>query len=292
MNAADILARLGFPFKACDSAITQLKRKEDGEPYRVWKMKTGEKTYILKKAKEYEAEVYKTILKGVTKYVPAVFGIGDVDGDTYILMEYVEGNDLRRCTREALTAALDALTSLQNAFWNDKTHINDGYTFDMSITGRENRRKYLLDQELEAAYDKFLAVYKATPRTLCHDDLLPFNVITDGKRAVLIDWEYGGILPYPVSFARLFAHGDDDPNAFFYMTGSDREFAIEYYYDKLLAGKGISYTEWTNTLEYFLFYEYCEWVMVGNKYGATDGENFGKYLPLAKKQAKKILGNF
>ncbi len=289
MSVTDILAHLGFAFKACDSAVMQLKRAEDGEPYKVWKVKTGEKTYILKKSKEYEAEVYKTILKGVTKYVPAVFGIGDFDGDTYILMEYVEGNDLRRCTRKALTAALDALTSLQNAFWDDKTHINDGYTFDMSVTGRENRRKYLLDSGLETAYDKFLDIYAKTPRTLCHDDLLPFNVIVDGKSAVIIDWEYGGILPYPVSFARLIAHGEEIPNAFFYMTSSDKEFAIEYYYDKLLKGKRISYEAWTDTLDYFLFYEYCEWVMVGNKYGATDGENFRKYLPLAKKQAKKLL---
>ena len=40
---------------------------------------------------------------------------------------------------------------------------------------------------------------------------------------------------------------------------------------------------------YFLFYEYCEWVFVGNKYNATDGEYYKKYLPIAKHQATKIM---
>ena len=73
------------------------------------------------------------------------------------------------------------------------------------------------------------------------------------------------------------------------MTQADKEFAINYYYDHLLKEKGVSYTDWRNTLEYFLFYEYCEWVYVGNKYSATDGEYYKKYLPMAKKQAEKLL---
>ena len=61
-----------------------------------------------------------------------------------------------------------------------------------------------------------------------------------------------------------------------------------YYYDNLLKQMGISYTQWRNTLEYFLFFEYCEWVFVGNKYGAQNSEFYKKYLPIAKQQANKI----
>ena len=75
------------------------------------------------------------------------------------------------------------------------------------------------------------------------------------------------------------------------MTNADKRFAIDYYYDNLLKEKGISYTNWLNTLEYFLFYEYCEWVYVGNKHNVTDGEYFKKYLPIAKQQAIKLLKN-
>ena len=73
------------------------------------------------------------------------------------------------------------------------------------------------------------------------------------------------------------------------MAEADKNFAIEYYYQNLLKEKGISYTEWLQTLEYFLFYEYCEWVFVGNKYNVTDGEYYKKYFPMAKAQAEKLL---
>ena len=73
------------------------------------------------------------------------------------------------------------------------------------------------------------------------------------------------------------------------MTAEDKQFAIDYYYENLLKGKGIAYAQWLQTLEYFLFYEYCEWVFVGNKYQATDGEYYKRYLPIAQAQAAKIL---
>jgi hypothetical protein len=73
------------------------------------------------------------------------------------------------------------------------------------------------------------------------------------------------------------------------MTEADKRYAIAYYYDRLLKGKGISYPHWCNTLEYFLFYEYCESVFVGHRYQATDGLYYKKYLPLAKQQAARIM---
>ena len=96
---------------------------------------------------------------------------------------------------------------------------------------------------------------------------------------------------YPTAFARLVAHAEEVEDALFYMTNADKRFAIDYYYDNLLKEKGISYTNWLNTLEYFLFYEYCEWVFVGNRHNATDGKYYQKYLPIAKQQAIKLLKN-
>lgn len=46
----------------------------------------------------------------------------------------------------------------------------------------------------------------------------PSMCFCSGDRAVLIDWEYALILPYPTSLARLIAHGEEDENAFFHMT--------------------------------------------------------------------------
>lgn len=283
----EILRKMNCPFDPDTAVITQLFHEEDNEPYQVWKVETRGNTYILKEAQEYEAEVYPTLLQTSGRSVPKLYRIHKIEDKTYLLMEYIQGQDLRKCTRPALTLVLDALIEMQRPYWNSTSQA--GYSFELSLPGRRKRREYLKDSELEMAYDSFLSLYSAVPRTLCHDDFLPFNVLVSDGRAVLIDWEYAGILPYPTSFARLIAHGEEDTDAFFYMTQSDRDFAIDYYYDHLLKEKGIAYDSWRRTLDYFLFYEYCEWVMIGNKYGTTDGAYYQKYLPLAKQQARKLI---
>ena len=272
-----------------DAKITQFKNKEDDEPYQVWRIDVDNTKYVLKEAKEREKEIYQSILFKVKESVPTLYQIITIDEKTYLLMEYIEGENLCKCNRTKLTHALNALISLQQKTWEGRTFDHLGDFFDKSLIQRQNRGKYLNDSLLEEAYEKFLSVYQSTPKALCHDDLLPFNIITSDQKAFLIDWESGGILPYPTSFARLIAHAEDNTDAFFYMTQADKDFAVNYYYDKLLKEKEISYTDWLNTLEYFLFYEYCEWVFVGNKYNATDGKYYKKYLPIAKHQATKIL---
>lgn len=271
------------------AVVTQLKHVEDDEPYQVWTIDTGTAQYILKEAKEDEAETYRLILSELnTDCIPAIYQTISAGEKLYLLMEYVDGENLCHCNRAKLTLALDALISLQRKTWNNRSLADYGYSFEKSLLGREQRGKYLNDPLLEVVYEKFMGMYRTVPRALCHDDLLPFNVIASDNRAVLIDWECGGILPYPTAFARLIAHSEETENALFFMTSEDRTFAIDYYYDNLLKETGISYTEWRNTLEYFLFFEYCEWVFVGNKYDAQNSEFYKKYLLIARQQASKL----
>ena len=291
MEMQKIIDRIDAAILSGEAVITQLKHQEDDEPYQVWRIDAGNMRYILKEAKENEAELHSAVFAAARVSVPALHQVLSVEDKTYLLMEYIEGEDLCRCDRIKLTRALDALISLQKKTWGIAEYGCFKDSFEKSLLQRQNRGKYLCDPLLEKAYDKFLNLYQTVPRTLCHDDLLPFNVISGGEKAVLIDWEAGGILPYPTSFARLIAHGEEKQDALFYLTKADRDFALDYYYVHLLKDKGISHTDWLNTLEYFLFYEYCEWVFVGNKYGATDGEYYKKYLPIAKQQATKILNN-
>lgn len=273
-----------------DALITQLKNKEDNEPYQVWIIDDGKNKYVLKEAKGREKELYQSILFKLKESIPTLYQTITIDEKVYLLLEYIDGDDLCMCNRRKLTNALDALISLQQKTWEIEEINQYESTFDKSYLQRQNRGKYLNDTLLEEAYEKFLKVFLSVPRSLCHDDLLPFNVISNNEKAALIDWECGGILPYPTSFARLIAHTEDNENALFYMKESDKCYAINYYYEKLLKEKGISYADWLDTLEYFLYYEYCEWIYVGNKYNVTDGKYFKKYLPIAKLQANKILG--
>jgi len=261
MELNKILSFFASSIKSEEFTITQLKHVEDQEPYQVWRIDTDHGSFILKEAKKYEAEVYQTILKAVNGNAPALYQTAMIDDKTYLLMEYVQGSDLCKCNRQKLTLALDALIFIQRATWESKAYANCAYSFDKSLRARKKRGEYLNDTQLEAAYEKFLEVYTTVPRTLCHDDLLPFNIIVSDDQAVFIDWEYGGILPYPTSFARLIAHSENSEDAMFYMTQEDREFSVEYYYNNLLKDMGISYADWLKTLDYFLFYEYCEWIL-------------------------------
>ena len=204
-------------------------------------------------------------------------------------MEYLDGNNLQKCDRKSLTAVLDALIYLQNMYWEKRELEGIGHGFEASLPGRQKRGKYLNDVELEQAYEKYLQVYSNISRTLCHDDLLPFNVICTNEHAVIIDWEYAGILPYPTSLARLLAHCEEDESAFFYMRQEDKEYAIEYYFEHLLKGKGIDYSDYRKTLDYFLLYEYCEWIMLGVEYNDTENERFKKYYAKAKEHIKKLI---
>lgn len=223
------------------AVVTQLKHVEDDEPYQVWSIDTGAARYILKEAKEDEAETYRLILSELNDdCTPAIYQMISAGEKIYLLMEYIDGENLCRCNRAKLTLALDALISLQRKTWNNRSLAAYGYSFEKSLHGREQRGKYLNDPLLEEVYEKFMGMYRTVPRALCHDDLLPFNVIASDNRAVLIDWECGGILPYPTAFARLIAHSEEAENALFFMTSEDRTFAIDYYYNNLLKEMGIS----------------------------------------------------
>lgn len=281
----EILELMGLPHV---SGITRFRSAEDDEPYNVWRIDTREQSLVLKQAKGYERETYENFLREPNAYAPRLLAAAEFEGAEYLLMEYVPGHDLMRCSREDLVLVLDSLIAMQKAWWNHTEKADAGQSFERSLPGRENRMQYLGKACLEKAYRDYLQAYRVLPRTLCHDDLLPFNVQISNDRATFIDWEYGGILPYPTSLARLIAHGEDDENAFFYMKEADKQFAVAYYYENLLKPMGITAQEFREALELCLFYEYCEWVYVGNKYQNTDNERFRKYLKLAADLANKM----
>lgn len=284
-DVSEILAQMGL---AGRPLVERFKRAEDGTDYEVWKVTDGEARYVLKKAKEEELAVWQTFLRHADG-VPRLYQtLRREDGD-YLLMEYIAGEDLRRCDRRSLIAALDALIAIQEQFWERRELQIEGNDFEAEVRRRENRGKYLADPVLERAYAGYLELFLTQPRTLCHDDLLPFNILEADGRAVIIDWECAGILPYLTSFARLIAHGKEEENAFFFLSEEDRTFAIEYYYERLAGKKGIAYGEYRKALDYFLLYEYCEWVMLGNKYHDTESERFREYLPKAREQAERLI---
>lgn len=286
LNTTDILLRLGIDPK--NASVTAFKNAEDGSEYDVWKILINNNPFVLKKAKEYESEVYTLFLKGIDYGVPYFYNSVCINDSEYFIMEYVNGVDLCKCNRENLKKALDSLIYLQDRFWGNTALGDAGYSYEKSLQSRIDRGKYLNDAELQSEYARFLSLYSTLPRTLCHDDLLPFNLLVSDKGAVIIDWEFAGILPYLSSLVRLIAHGTNDISDLFYMTDMDKTFAAEYYYNNLAKHKGIDRHEYERALDYFLLYEYCEWVMVGNKYGQTNSERYKRYYSKAIEHARRL----
>lgn len=271
--------------------VTAFKSAEDGAGYNVWKIAigdSGDSASVLKLASLAESEVFTLIGDSCDGTVPLVFATHESDGQVFILMEYVYGEPALRLYRENLPCVLDSLIKLQTRFLSVCESEGFPYSFDRTLESRRRRGTYLHDEDLLLAYEKYLSLYVSLPRTLCHDDLLPFNVIVSGEKAVLIDWEAAGILPYLTSVARLLAHGTEDEGDLFFLTDADREFAIRYYYDNFAYRLGVSLPDYRYALDCFLFYEYCEWVMLGNKYSSTHTERYRRYFRLAKDMAKKL----
>ena len=268
--------------------IRAFTAEEDGAEYAVWHVKRGGDEFVLKRAKGMELEVYRCFFSEKKPYVPAFFGSAEYEGESYFLSEYSPGETLSRCDRTKLKKVLDALAAMQDEYWERGEYRSCGMTPERSMKGISIRGQFLGSERLERVYADFIRVYKEAPLTLCHDDLLPFNVLI-GDRAVFIDWEYGGLLPYPVSFARLIAHCSEAEDAEFYMTREDREFAIEYYYKELIEKHGIPYERYRSDLDRFLFYEYTEWIMLGNRYDARGDGRYVRSLKLAEEMADKLL---
>lgn len=268
--------------------IEQIKNAEDGSLYDVWRVTSNGAEFVLKKAKGKEKAIYRSFFPRAVSGVPRCFGSVSAFGCDYLLLSFLRGEGLLRLDRDSARAAIDALADIQNEFWGDTLHSDDGVTFEKAYGSCEDRGKYLYDSALEKCHARYLELYSTIPRTLCHGDMLPFNVLYDGERAYIVDWEQAGILPYPVSFARLIAHCFQGEDEFFYMTDADKEFAIGYYYERFVKEKGVDEREYRRTLEYFIFYEYCEWVMLGNKYEDSDKARFDKYFALAKALAEKL----
>lgn len=283
MKMAEILQALGLETPVHD--VTQFRSEEDGQPYQVWKLDTQQGSLVLKKTCPQEQAVYEAFFADGGP-APKVYAFGEFEGELYMLMEYIPGPSLCRCTRDRLRRTLDILIESQKKYWESDAYRDVGYGFHKSFPNRQKRLPYMGD--LADAYKAYLAEFESVPRTLCNDDMLPMNVVADEERAVILDWEFGGILPYPCAIARLLAFGEEDLEALFQMTEEDRKFALDYYYANLVAEKGISREAYDRTVALFFFKEYSEWVYCAGLSGDYEMEYYQKYYKKAKELATKL----
>lgn len=266
--------------------ITRFCREEDGSPYDVWKVENEEEAAVLKRVSPEELAVYQVFFPEGGGGVPRIYGSVEYGNEIYMLMEFIEGETMSRCTREKLQLALDCLIQIQEAFWGNTELTNLCWNFEKRYAAREKRLPYMDD--LSEAYQAYLEADCSIPRTLCNDDLLPFNVLISKTRAVMIDWEYAGILPYPCSIARLLAFGEENEDFIFQMSFEDKKFAVQYYYDNLVKSKGIDWESYIRTMKLFFLKEYCEWVYFARSSNKLNHPYYQEYYKNAKILARDL----
>lgn len=212
----------------CDST-GEYQRK-----YNVYKISAGDKAYVLKCSDKMETALYQNFLQGKGFAVPQYYGDTEYDGHVWLLMEYIDGPDLRRFDQEMAVASADTLSQIQNFYWGSE--VEDGRF--QRYWERIHRRAGCLEKEPEiaAAYNRFLERQKNCPRTLSNGDFLQFNGILHEGRVYMIDWGFGGIMPYAMDIARLIAHGSEkqESGGFpFYMDDDLRKVFVKAQYERL-----------------------------------------------------------
>ena len=279
-----ILAKLNFPYTV--TSVSSFCREEDGSPYDVWKIETDHVTAVLKKTSAEERATCEAFFPYGGCGTPTIYGFTEHNGEVYMLMEFFDGETMSHCTRENLILALDALIQMQEKFWGNTDLADTGWTFEKRHAARIKRLPYMDD--LANAYNAYLEADRTVPRTLCNDDLLPFNVLVNTGQAVIIDWEFGGILPYPCALARLLAFGEENTDFMFKMSLEDKEFAVRYYYDHLIRNKGISWDDYIRTMKLFFFKEYSEWVYFARSSKDFTTPEYQKYYAKCKILANSL----
>lgn len=237
---------------------------EDVRYYDAYAVKTDSGDRVLKKTVPREAFLYETYLMNRHFSVPSYYGKW-VCGDTvWILIEDVSGEDLRDMTDTLALAAADSLAQIQNAYWQQDEEAFSRQKSDGRFEVYWRRLLRRADSvaelpRLRKAYQCFLDRQLTCPRTLSNGDFLQFNAVRADGRVVIIDWGFGGIMPYALDIARFLAHATEDRSTFpFYMNRRQKELFVNRVYEKL--EQKLDYDRYLNDIRLAVLNEYIEFV--------------------------------
>ena len=140
---------------------------------------------------------------------------------------------MRDMTDETTEKAAETLSKIQSYFWTpsmDKAPENEVEQRFVEYWKRVLRRASSVvdDPILRKAYQMFLDRQLICPCTMSNGDFLQWNVIYDGENVVMIDWGFGGMMPYSLDIARFLAHATETRSAFpFYMNNAQKELFLD-----------------------------------------------------------------
>lgn len=251
--------------------------------YDVYEIITSSGSKILKKTECREVLNYEKFLMNKHFSVPTYYGKWDKDNDFWILIENITGNDLRDMTDELAMAAADSISEIQNAYWmNDEDEFAKNKAddrFDVYWKRINKRYEYIKNEPIIGeAYSIFLRRQLTCPRTLSNGDFLELNAIEHRNRVYIIDWGFGGIMPYSLDIARFLTHATVDRATFpIYMSDNQKEIFIEKIYEKLI--RKPEHSQYIYDIKLAILNEYIEFVEAGED---EDGWYYKHALQLSK----------
>ena len=268
-----------FAFQFTDDGEGEIFEKE------VFKVVVNDTIFILKKSNEIEKNIYVKYFDNMNFNVPIYYGCFE----DWILLEYVSGCDLRIVNDEIAIKSAESIGSILSYYFN---HQSERKRFNNYIN-RVNKRYISLHNEplLKEAYELFLKRQLECPLSLCNGDFLQYNGIFDDENVVIIDWGFGGFLPYSIDIGRFIAHVREDiPNDRFPFQ-MNRENCIKYVNTiyGYLKDK-ISYEQYIIDIKLSLLNEYVEFLeYYFNNEDVYKDEFFEHYYNKATLIAREIL---
>ena len=261
-------------FQICEQYGTEA---DEFRAYDTYKIYNSKEARIIKKVELREYHNYITYLNGNDFNVPKLLGNYTDGKDFWIMLENVEGHDLRDMTDQLACAAADSISKIQNKYWG----CEDTDRFDEYIERIQRRYQCIKDHlQIAPAYQLFMERQKTCPRTLCNGDFLQFNTINHDGKVYIIDWGFGGIMPYTLDLARFIAHATEDRATFpFFMKEQQKEIFLNRVYENL--NHKPDYSQFRRDVQLALLNEYVEFV-------EADEDEDGWYLQHAIDLSNKI----
>lgn len=212
--------------------------------YSVYYISCDDNKYVLKKTTKEEVEIYmKYLNKGGFK-VPKFYDSIQLGNHYWILTEFMSGNDGKSFTKEIAVRLSENLSEILNKYWIEEgiNGTTDTKRFERYWERINLRKKCLYNYpKLSEAYDIFLKRQKTCPISLCNGDLMQVNMICNEEDVYIIDWAFGGFMPYSLEVARVISHGADSGFAY-YMTDELRGIFVKHVY-KALESTNLSFEE-------------------------------------------------
>ncbi len=214
--------------------------------------------------------------------VPRLIGFS---GDSMVT-EFIEGNDLKEMTDGSVSRAAASLAEIMNAF---PLGDYDRAVADKEIAYREKRLDTLKNEPLlYAAYSRLLDRVREMPLALANGDLVPINCIYDGSRVRIIDWEYGGFMPYALDIGRFLAHSGEHAVYPYRMSDAQKTLFCDRIYEALHEKPDRCVFDRDVRLAVF-----DEWIMIVSWYlknpDEPKDETFFVYSEKANALAKELL---